>query len=127
MANPEYQFTIVGQPVGKPRMTQRDQWMHRECVVRYRLWADRARLAAPELPEMPARVRAIAFLSLPDSLSKRKRAEMVGKPHRVRPDSDNILKAICDALFANDAVIYDEHILKFWDDGKGARVEVSVW
>ena len=85
-----------------------------------------ARLSAPKLPEMPSRITAIAFMPLPASLSARRRADLMGKPHRVRPDGDNLLKAICDSLFTNDAVIYDQHIMKFWEDEKGARVEISI-
>lgn len=123
----EVTFTITGNPVGKPRQTRRDKWLERPCVLRYRAWADTARLSAPSLPESPSRVRAVAFLPIPLSLSKHKRDGLKGQPHRVKPDADNIAKSILDSLFANDAVIYDLHVLKFYDDGQGARIEVSVW
>ena len=37
---------VRGEPIGKPRMTKRDKWKQRECVLRYRAWADAARAAA---------------------------------------------------------------------------------
>ena len=43
-----------------------------------------------------------------------------------KPDADNILKAVCDALFKKDEVISCKHIEKFWDDGNGPRVIVEV-
>lgn len=50
-----------------------------------------------------------------------------GAPHRNKPDGDNILKSICDALFKRDEVIVDKRVRKFWDDGLGPRIEVHVY
>lgn len=47
-------FTIPGTPVGKPRQTQRDKWAERDCVLRYRAWADRARRICQPLPPVAA-------------------------------------------------------------------------
>ena len=33
---------------------------------------------------------------------------------RSKPDGDNILKAVCDALFEEDSGIADERVQKFW-------------
>jgi Holliday junction resolvase RusA-like endonuclease len=120
-------FTIEGEPVGKPRQTQRDKWMKRDCVMRYRAWADLARLSAPtETPQEPLSVVVWAYIGIPASHSKKRRAELKGQSHRQKPDADNILKAVCDALFKRDEVISLKHIEKFWDDGNGPRVEVQV-
>lgn len=119
-------FTVPGEPVGKPRMTRRDKWMERPCVLAYRSWADAARRAAPVLPDAPEAIRAIAYLAMPLGWSGRKQTRMAGQPHRVRPDVDNIAKGILDSLFANDSMIYDLHVTKFWNDGRGARVEIAI-
>jgi len=50
-------ITVPGNPVGKPRMTRKDKWAQRPCVLRYREWADRARAAAG----ITDKVRAGAF------------------------------------------------------------------
>lgn len=120
-------FTIPGNPVAKPRQTQRDKWMKRDCVVRYRAWADEARKAAPkDLPAEPIWITVWVWLPIPKSVARAKRQEVKGKNHRQKPDADNILKAVCDALFARDEVIACKHIEKFWDDGAGPRVIVEV-
>jgi Holliday junction resolvase RusA-like endonuclease len=120
-------FTVYGVPVGKPRQTQRDKWMKRDCVVRYRAWADAARLAAPkDLPAEPIWVTVWAWLPIPKSLTKTRQRGLKGQNHRQKPDADNILKAVCDALFVKDEVIACKHIEKFWDDGYGPRVIVEV-
>ena len=124
-------FVVAGDPPGKPRMTRRDRWARRPAVLSYRAWADRARLAAAEaLGELmkarqpPGTVRAVAYFAMPASWRPKLRAEMVGKPHRVKPDSDNVAKALLDALTDRDQVIHEIHILKRWDDGAGPRLEV---
>lgn len=128
MGDREMRFTIYGTPIAKPRQTRRDKWMKRPCVVRYRLWADEARKAAPkDLPSEPISVGVRAYLPVPSSATKRRRAELRGQNHRQKPDADNILKSVCDALFKRDEVICEKHVQKFWDDGGGARVEVEVF
>ena len=50
---------------------------------------------------------------------------MKAGPHTQRPDADNILKAVCDALFVNDEMIYAKTIKKLWSDGAAPRMDVS--
>lgn len=48
------------------------------------------------------------------SWSKKKRAELEGKPHQQKPDIDNLLKAWMDCLYRNDAVIWKVSASKLW-------------
>jgi Holliday junction resolvase RusA-like endonuclease len=121
-------FTIPGTPMGKPRMTQRDKWAKRDVVLRYRDWADGARAAAPaDLPARPLRVNWTAYLPMPASWSKKKRASHFGMLHRAKPDRDNIDKAVLDALWPDDSCISCGSIAKFWEDELGPRLEVEVF
>lgn len=120
-------FTAYLNPMGKPRMTQRDKWAERPCVVAYRDWCDELREAAPELPENPGVVEITAYFAIPESWSKKKKAEMAGQYHREHPDGDNVLKGACDCLFREDKGIYNMVIIKRWDDGRGPRMEIGVW
>src|SRR5947209_3522559 len=43
-------YTIPGEPIGKPQMTQSDRRKKRDCVERFRAWADASRLAATGSP-----------------------------------------------------------------------------
>lgn len=112
-------IVIPGKPVGKPRMTQRDKWAKRPCVLRYREWADQARLiveAAGGLPEAE-RVLELSWTARfepPKSTSKKRREEMIGEYHRQKPDRDNIDKAVLDALFKEDKAIASGTIRKLW-------------
>lgn len=107
-------FVIHGKPVGKPRMTQSDRWKKRPAVLRYREFCDRARAAAGEVPARPMGIHVATYVGMPASWSKRKRAEMDGKPHRQKPDGDNLLKSVCDALLDDDSCLYLMTVRKFW-------------
>lgn len=67
-------------PVPKPRQTQRDRWKKRGSVLRYRNFADEVRLMKVPLPEAGAHI--IFHIPMPMSWSKKKKAEMNGKPHK---------------------------------------------
>lgn len=119
-------FTIEGDPVGAPRMTQRDKWQRRPCVLRYRAWKDRARLAAGCLP--PAdKINSLSWTAVfapPPSWSPRKRTAAMGTLHRSKPDRDNIDKAVLDALFDDDKAIAAGTLTKVW--GFPERLEVII-
>lgn len=101
-------------PFGKPRMTRSDKWKQRPPVLRYRLFCDEVRLHNIKLPESGAHVTFI--LPMPASWSKKKRAEMDGKPHQQKPDFDNLMKALMDALFDDDSHIWDARVSKIWGE-----------
>ena len=119
-------FCILGQPIGKPRMTQKDKWAKRPCVMRYREWADKARIVAGKLPQNPRTVSWTAYFEFPESYSAEKVAQLAGRPHRQKPDRDNVDKALLDSLFAQDCGVSDGTLSKRWDDGNGPRIEVSI-
>lgn len=122
-ASPSF-IVIPGNPIGKPRQTRSDRWKQRPCVVRYRSWADQARLAAFGHPSKkltltgPTTLRVVAYLEAP------KKRHRVG-PHTVKPDIDNIEKAVMDALFENDQMVYRSSVEKVWADGGLPRVIVE--
>jgi Holliday junction resolvase RusA-like endonuclease len=124
----EIRFVVVGDPMGKPRMTQRDVWKKRPVVLRYHDYCDRIKEAAPNrvLTVDVYAVDVIAFIAVPQSWSKKKQAAHVGQMHRAKPDWDNIGKAICDALFKEDSGIADGRTRKFWCREGEQRTEVTV-
>jgi len=101
-------------PMGKPRMTRADKWKKRPEVLRYRAFCDHVRLLGVELPEAGAHITFI--LPMPPSWSKKKRQEMTGKPHQQKPDKDNLEKALMDAIYADDAHIWDSRVTKRWGE-----------
>lgn len=97
--------------MGKPRMTRRDRWEKRECVLRYRAQCDELRLRGVVLPET---YLLICFFPMPRSWSATRRAEMDGRPHQQKPDRDNVDKALMDGLCRRDERLHDARVIKRW-------------
>ena len=118
----------MGDPVGKPRMTQRDRWKKRPIVLRYRDYCDRIREAAPSRLRTvdTYAIRIVAYIALPPSWSDKDQQMYAGKLHRQRPDFDNICKAVCDALFEEDSIIGDGRCQKLWCFEGQQRTEIKV-
>jgi hypothetical protein len=121
-----YRFTYRGLPIGKPRMTQRDKWQKRPCVLAYRKFCDDIRDQAGSLPANPDGVIVSAFSPMASSWKETKKRTMEGKPNRQKPDHDNIAKAVGDALFDEDCCIWIGATLKFWCRQGDERLEVEV-
>lgn len=105
-------------PVPKPRMTRSDKWKlskgeGRNCVVRYFTFCDQARRA--KIPYNND-VSVIFHMPMPKSWRKRKRDEMRGHPHKSRPDLDNLIKALSDAVCPEDSHIWRISAFKIWAD-----------
>lgn len=128
--HPPVTFRVV--PMGKPRMTQRDRWKKRDVVVRYHAFKDQLRAHLVEMPHLRRLLESgtvfglswTAYLPMPESWPKKRKAQMTGELHQAKPDRDNIDKALLDALFTEDSGIATGRIEKRWDDGKGPRIEI---
>lgn len=121
-------ITVPVVPLGKPRMTRADAWKRRECVQSYWNFKDELRLrlgrSSVSIPHLIKGVSWFAYFPIPKSWSKKKASEMAGTIHQVKPDRDNIDKAILDSLFGDDSGVAIGLTGKFWDDGEGARIEI---
>lgn len=101
-------------PMGKPRMTRSDKWKQRPEVLRYRAFKDEVRLNKVSLPESGYHITFV--IPMPQSWSKKKKTEMNGKPHQQKPDKDNLEKALLDAIFEDDCLIWDGRVSKVWGE-----------
>ena len=120
-----YQMALAPmEPFGKarPRVTANGTYMPREYQA-----ARRTLQAA--FGEMTVRppwiVRATAVRRMPASWSKRKRAEMDGRWCVTKPDVDNIVAGVLDALFEEDSAVVSVSGMKVW--GAAYRLKVEVW
>ena len=114
-------------PVPKPRMTQRDKWKKRNCVLNYYSFKDNLKLYFGNETLLPKNITIcswIAYLPFPKSYSEKKRYELSGCPHTLKPDKDNIEKAIFDSLFTKDQFVYAGFGIKYWEDSQGPRLEL---
>lgn len=90
-------------PVPAPRQSRRDAWAPRPEVLRYRAFRDEVLFRKVEVPEDGA---AITFvMPMPKSWGKHKKAAMVGQLHKQKPDLDNLLKALVDAVYCDDCMV----------------------
>jgi len=110
-------------PIPKPRMTRGDKWRSRPCTERY--WAFKDELNLLLQPEdLPETCHLIFVLPMPESWSKKKKQETLGKPHLSKPDGDNLVKAFFDAVFPdNDSFIWDFRCSKVW--GKTGKILIN--
>lgn len=65
------------------------------------------------IKDIPLFLSAKFYMPIPKSLSKKKREELVGKWHTSKPDTDNLLKAICDGM---NGIVWQ-------DDSQVAKIE----
>lgn len=107
-------------PVPKPRMTRRDKWAKRPCVMRYRAFKDHVRMRRVELPQ-PCLV--IFWIAMPASWSEADKRGHEGKPHQQTPDLDNLLKALGDAVLTDDRKLWNIRAEKRWARKGAIQVE----
>lgn len=119
-----YLFDII--PMGAPRMSSSDRWKtnpnhpdpnkrQREIVTKYFAYKDTLLWQAKEMNfKLGKFLDAIFILPMPDSWSKKKKALMNKRLCESKPDTDNIIKGICDTFRKNDADISKKHAEKRW-------------
>lgn len=116
-------MVYTGIIMAKPRMTRMDKWKERLCVVRYRQFCDRIRTAAEKSEYYIGDcVEMIFFIPIPKSWSLKKKKAMVNAIHQQKPDIDNLVKAVLDALHDNDARVYHIQATKYWTGNRSGCV-----
>lgn len=119
-----YRFEVLGHPVpwerarrqGKRYFTSDVQAVYRNQIRRS------AKDAGVQMVEGPVYLNVIAWISPPASWSKRRREEAIRQeaPVAVKPDVDNFLKQVMDALegvaFENDSRVCYVVVRKLYSD-----------
>lgn len=120
-------LSVYVDPVGKPRMTQSDKWKKRPCVLRYREFADELRKQCNEAEFVPPTegLSVTFWLPMPESWSQKKKDRMWAKPHQQKPDWDNLVKSVFDALLEDDSKVWSVNkIEKLW--GYHGRIDFTI-
>ncbi len=106
----------------RPRVTENGTYMPRG----YTLARKQLKAAFGSVTVAPPWVlRVTAVRQMPASWSKKKRAAMDGRWCLIRPDVDNILGAVMDALFPEDAAVVGVSCEKQW--GETHLLAIEVW
>ena len=113
-------------PVAKPRMTRQDKWKQRKCVMKYRAYKDELRLRLKPYGDIDLNFSGVRFvIPMPPSWSMKKRAEMIGQPHTQKPDVDNLLKGLMDALLEDDSGVHTISVQKVWGEEGGITIRLE--
>lgn len=127
------EFDYLGDPIGKPRMTRQDKWLDppRKCVSQWWAFKGAFLIVAKQAGYDPSTdairmVKVRANIAMPRSWSKVEKARQFSLPHLQKPDADNILKAVADALTDDDSGIYHMEVTKFWRDIPCLSVHLRV-
>lgn len=108
-------FVFKVNPVAKPRMTRSDKWKSRPATAHYWQFKDELNVqAAKQGFNIGKQISVVFLLPMPASWSQKKKDLMDGTSHEQKPDTDNLLKAFCDALTDNDCAIWSQTGRKFW-------------
>lgn len=104
-------------PVGYVRQTGRDAYRPSKAAKRYHEYCDRLRaLAGEKQYVVTERMNVKFFLPIPKTRKKGKNKVSEGDIYKQKPDGDNLMKALLDAL-TNERYVYrkttgDQHV---WD------------
>jgi Holliday junction resolvase RusA-like endonuclease len=104
-------------PMPKPRMVHSDKYRERPIVMKYFDYCDHLRyLAVKNNFRLDDEIDELTFvIPMPKSWSGKKKKNQNGKPHKVKPDLDNLLKAFKDALLEEDSCVHTYgNIRKIW-------------
>lgn len=130
-------FTISGEPKGKgrPKFSSKGKFVKTytpETTVNYENWVKICFQEAKQKP-LEGELKAVikCYFEIPNSYSKKKKEDALKgniRPAK-KPDLDNIMKIILDALnglaYKDDKDIVECRIEKWY--GEDAKVEVEIW
>jgi len=117
-------FDVI--PMGAVRMTKSDTWKlnpfhkdpakrQRPAVTKYFEFKNLLIMCAKKINfELGKYIDAVYLIPMPASWSDKKKKLMNGMPCEVKPDTDNITKAIKDTLRKEDSDIWWEKAEKRW-------------
>lgn len=115
-------FTVSGKPYAKkrPRFSRRSGRAY-DPDTNAKAEASIGTIALPLFPVAttgPVALEIVATFAIPKSWSKAKAASLIHRPHCQKPDGDNLMKAVKDALnriaWADDGQVYDARVRKVW-------------
>lgn len=105
----------------RPRVTMRGTFMPREYTAWKRELA--LRCGSPTLPHSCV-LSIVAKFRVPKSVSKLRRATMIGVFRDGSPDADNIAGAVMDALWSGDSGVQLGKVIRVWAERD--EIEITV-
>lgn len=130
-------FSVPGHPKGKGRArfvstpSGGRAFTPADTVAYERMIAWLAKQAGAQPVEGPLRMRLAIYMQIPQSASKKRRADMLSGAEfpTKKPDVSNVLKAVEDGLngiaYKDDAQLVSLIVDKFWSDEPRVDIEIS--
>jgi len=126
-------FSVPGEPRGWARARTQGARFFTDTKTRSEKQAVAAWAmeAGAQIMEGPINLRLTAYLRMPQSVSKRRRADMLSGAERPtkKPDVDNVAKLAMDALngvcWRDDVQVVDLSVRKFWSETPRLEIEIS--
>ena len=110
----------------KPRMTRADTWKKRPIVLKYWEYKDDINIWANKNDFILGQQICTVFnMPMPKSWRKKKKEKMIHAPHKQKPDIDNLLKGLMDALLEEDSHVHTVFSRKIWAE-EGSIVFCSL-
>lgn len=130
-----YEITIFGEPTGKgrPRFAKTGHAYTPQATRDYEYQVQyefASSYPGAEVITNPVKASIVAYYSIPQNYSKKKRQDCLNNKIQVqkKPDCDNIAKIILDSLngyaYEDDKQVVDLQVTKMWSDIP--RVEVVI-
>jgi Holliday junction resolvase RusA-like endonuclease len=122
------------EPMGAVRMTGRGKYIKKNALryLAYKeqiQWEVKKQFRRKELLAGPIEVKITFFMPMPKSWSNKKKSNSVGTYHTKKPDTDNLVKGIFDAL--NKLVWQDDNLVAKVSAKKiyaeNPRIKVEIW
>lgn len=117
------------EPMQAPRMTRADAWKKRPVVLKYRKFRDTVNelMEGTPLKEITT-LNVLFFIPAPKSWSKKKIAAMCDTPHQQKPDVDNYIKGLLDAIFrdGDDCKVYQVNAKKLWTLPGEGKIIITI-
>ena len=98
-------------PMGAVRMTQRSKWQPN--AQKYLAWKGEFKRLSGDY-ESTGEMYIAFHVPMPATWSKKKKAAHVGHPCLSKPDLDNCIKSVFDALLVEDKAIHGITAKKVW-------------
>ena len=130
------QYLLVGDPISWSRAkvcirNNKPIFYDSQKEIKLRLIIDLERQHIDDYKFQNALKMNVKFY-MPIPITRAKKNSPVGKPHFIKPDLDNQIKLICDAIVSSGNILHDDcqfsiiNSKKLYDDGKGPRTELTI-
>ena len=104
---------IPVQPMSAPRLTH--QRRHTARAKRYYAYKKTLKMFCKVNSfVLSEKVKITFYMQIPKSITKKEKAKRLGNPHTQRPDLDNLVKGVWDALAEEDGYIHTLQCSKLW-------------